>query len=292
MENIVPGIHLPQQKLVEIDPFSPSWLPHVAGRKRPAGFDNMAGVKGVGTGIEDHPEVVPQKVARHEWSTTDSSLIASVTAALADAAVQHNNSVPNSCLIGDAIKTTEQMPPTLPSVEPEQEIFVAEIKRIRCVGSWDFRRTFDLDPNESWDMQLVQTRYRQLMRLLHPDKRCKAAETRAGGRTLCDEAVELVQQALQNAKRELNVTPDSSQQAQQSMRRLQEVQRQRARQAMQRQQQAEVGRLSADIDRALAGNPNAPSRGVGHFVPKADPPDATARQIVNLLSQMVPPQRA
>merc|ERR1719210_1361227 len=177
-------------------------------------------------------------------------------------------------MIGAATRTMEQVAPTLPSVEPEEEIFAAEVKRIRSVGSWDFRRTLNLDPSESWDLQVVQTRYRHLMRLLHPDKRCKAGEIRAGGRIPCDEAVELVQQALQNAKRELNVTQDSSQQAQQSMRRLQEVQRQRARQAMQRQQQAEVGRLVADIDRALAGNPNAPSRGVGQFVPKADPPDA------------------
>jgi len=38
------------------------------------------------------------------------------------------------------------------------------------------------------------------MRLLHPDKRTRDEEIRAGGKNLCDEAVRLIQKAVESAK--------------------------------------------------------------------------------------------
>uniref|UniRef100_A0A7S4QE34 J domain-containing protein n=1 Tax=Alexandrium monilatum TaxID=311494 RepID=A0A7S4QE34_9DINO len=168
-------------------------------------------------------------------------------------------------------------------LDPEAELLVAEVRRVTDVGGSDYRRVLDLHPGESWDMQVVQTRFRQLMRLLHPDKRSKVGEARAGGREICDEAVNLVLEALQAAKRELlgGDEQDPQRRAQQDMRRLQEVQRQRARQAMHRQQQSAAGKLAADIDRALAPQTEA--------APSAEVPgrpDPTGREIAGLLARL------
>lgn len=180
-------------------------------------------------------------------------------------------------------------------LKPEDERFVAEVQRVRCVGvGGDYRRLFNLQPDESFDLPAVQTRYRQMMRLLHPDKRSAESEAQAGGREVCDEAIRLAQSALETAKQELGgYEADPTRRAQEGMRRLQEVQRQLARQAQFRHQQAssvqEVGQLTTEIDRALAEQISRLAPGVP--APVAVPPaamgsDSKAQKIVDLLAQL------
>lgn len=169
--------------------------------------------------------------------------------------------------------------------DPDADRVTSEVRRIRDVGSSDYRRVLDLHPAESWDIQAVQSRYRQLMRLLHPDKRSKVAEARAGGREVCDEAVGLLLGALQSAKQELGAGSEQDPQrlAQQDMRRLQEMQRQRARQAMQRSQELQAGALAADIEKALASSRPEGAGGAGGNARQLDP---TGDKIVGLLAQL------
>jgi len=187
----------------------------------------------------------------------------------------------------------------------DEERVVAEVRRIRGVGSSNYRRLFELQPSESFDLQVVQTRYRQLMRLLHPDKRSALGEAQAGGREVCDEAIRLAQRALETARQELGgYEADPTRRAQESMRRMQEVQRQQARQALVRQQQAEVGELSCEIDKVLARQLGAAAAGpagspLGGAAPSPPPScsagaarpaatDATSQQIADLLARMAP----
>lgn len=175
----------------------------------------------------------------------------------------------------------------LSPASPEEEALVAEVNRIRGAGGCDFRRIMGVNSGEAWDMTAIQSRYRHIMRLLHPDKRSKGGEARAGGPEACDEAIGLVQVALESAKREIGISADLDPTAnlQQGMRRMQEVQRARARQAaqlqQQRQQKNDIGSLAADLDRALAGG-----------APPVDPragsaqEDRKAKQIVDLLAQL------
>jgi len=134
---------------------------------------------------------------------------------------------------------------------------VAEVLRIvRCKSSADYRQVLGLPMHEACDLQAVQSRYRQLMRLLHPDKRRVEDEARAGGRDVCDEAVRRVQRALESARGSSSPTasasasaaawgaeapPRSEAPALASLRRMQEIQRQQARQAMQRLREGAVG---------------------------------------------------
>lgn len=188
--------------------------------------------------------------------------------------------------------------------KPVDERVAAEVQRIRSIGIGDYRRILELQPSESHDLQAVQTKYRQLMRLLHPDKRSAQGELRAGGRDVCDDAVRIVQHALKTAKDDLEgYEPDAERRRQESMRRIQEMQRQNARHAAQRHQQTQVGQLSTEIDRALAaavggnlssssignnmmggmqaGYAGAAYAGAGHA--GASSPDAKAQEIMNLL---------
>lgn len=181
------------------------------------------------------------------------------------------------------------LPPGKPGGNDERAL-AAEVRRIRlCVGAPNqHRQVLGLEPPYCWNLQLVQSRYRQLMRLLHPDKRSKAAEALAGGHSACDEAVSLVQAALQKAKQEVQTGPDPVQLAQDSMRRMQEAERQRARYAMQRQQQLEVSTLAEDVERALA-EVAMPDERAGVQI-GFQRPDNTAQEIMSLLAQLAPGQ--
>jgi len=172
------------------------------------------------------------------------------------------------------------------------ELLVAEVQRIRAAGvSDDYRRVLDLHPGECWDLPSIQSRYRNLMRLLHPDKRGIAAEARAGGRECCDEAITILQRAVEQAKQEVGKDLDPRMRVQQDMRRMQEIQRTRARQAMQRHQQPQASSLAADIDRALAACPrcgvvNCSKReclATSHMQP-----DPTSQKILEALAQLTP----
>jgi len=124
--------------------------------------------------------------------------------------------------------------------------FAVEVRRITCAGR-AARDILGLLPSQLGDLQAIQSKYRQLMRLLHPDKRRADDEANAGGRELCDEAVSLVQQALEDAKRDAAswLRREAQQQEVHSnpLHRVQEVQRQQARSAMHRQQRPQSASL-------------------------------------------------
>jgi len=175
--------------------------------------------------------------------------------------------------------------------EPDEDLLIAEVQRIRSAGvSDDYRRVFDLHPGECWDLPTIQSRYRSLMRLLHPDKRGIQAEALAGGRECCDEAIAILQRAVDQAKREVvGKNLDPRLQAQQDMRRMQEIQRTRARQAMQRHYQSQASSLADDIDRALAACPRCGCVNCSQtecLAAARAQPDPTSQKIMEALAQL------
>ncbi|CAE8637177.1 unnamed protein product, partial [Polarella glacialis] len=186
--------------------------------------------------------------------------------------------------------SASQMPAAAasPPARAEETSLAAEVQRIRPIVKLrncpadDFNAIFGIPPHQEPDLQVVQSRYRQLMRLLHPDKRGLHAQTESLSLHACDEAFEMVQKALEVAKKEIEAGPDPSKIAMQSMRRMQEMQRERTRQAAHRQHEAEVGSLVADVERALASASNTwpPA------APEVPASDLTAQQIMGLLAQL------
>eukprot|EP00438_Fugacium_kawagutii_P022450 Skav227537 [mRNA] locus=scaffold3314:192289:206859:+ [translate_table: standard] len=160
--------------------------------------------------------------------------------------------------------------------DPGQSL-ASEVSRIRAAAVDDYREILGLSQEGDLELSQVQSRYRQIMRLLHPDKRGNASLGPAA-LTACDEAMERVQQALQGLKKEIEVGPDPSFVARQSMRRMQELQRLRAQQARQRQQEQQMGMLLKDLDQARDVHSSAASS------PKED--DAT-NQILQLLASQL-----
>jgi len=170
------------------------------------------------------------------------------------------------------------------------ETVAAEVQRIVSIGKKDYRRVLDLQPSEWQDLQVVQSKYRRLMRLLHPDKRRKADEVRAGGKDRCDMAVSLIQEALNSAKREAQPIqippdpPDPQSDLKERMRQMQEAQRRQARMSMQRQRVCEepaplnVESLLSDISQALG---ESSSRSEPASTPSN--PNTTA-ELINLLA--------
>jgi len=134
----------------------------------------------------------------------------------------------------------------MPWVAPSpDDTFVAEVWRITCAGGSDYRRVLGLKPSEAESVQAAESRYRQLMRILHPDKRRVDEEERAGGKELCDEAIALVQRALDRAKEDIPKA-HAVQATHNTMQRMQERQRQQARDAMRRQREHEEQREASD----------------------------------------------
>lgn len=121
----------------------------------------------------------------------------------------------------------------LGNVEAEDHSqIVREVHRILESQAGDYARILDLPFEERHDLQTIQTRYRRLMRLLHPDKRSKEDEVLVGGRENCDTALQIVQEACSLAKQDADSRPRPK--PSEVHLRLQEIQRQQARQAMQR----------------------------------------------------------
>jgi hypothetical protein len=75
------------------------------------------------------------------------------------------------------------------------------VRRVVRGSGADFREVLGLEPGTT-DMKTIQSRYRQLMRMLHPDKRTAEEEAMVGGKNVCDEAVAMVQKAMQAAKQD------------------------------------------------------------------------------------------
>lgn len=168
----------------------------------------------------------------------------------------------------DAIRTADSAGPRVvaPPGASGEECFEGEVRRIVACRDGDHVGILGLHTAELTDMQVVQSKYRRLMRLLHPDKRRKEEEARAGGKERCDEAVRRVQKAVEGIKQggvALSM-PQEEPEHIQRMRRMQEIQRTQARQAHQRQEVArpreaelDVGSLLGDLSRALGGGPAA-----------------------------------
>lgn len=179
---------------------------------------------------------------------------------------------------------------------PQDGGFVAEVLRIQSASPLDWRCVLGLHPAECQDLQSIQSRYRHLMLMLHPDKRRKDEEAAVGGREVCDALVGVVQQALHRARKALE--PDPATQAHERMRQMQELQRQQAREAQERQQrdqsaaaEAEAGALLANVERSLllADLQSKLAQGAGSPRPAAasstgPPPSEATQEILSLLA--------
>ena len=78
------------------------------------------------------------------------------------------------------------------------ESLAKEVRRIQ--GARDFTELLGFADGEQRSWKAAESKYRQLMRLLHPDKRTEQGEARAGGKAECVEAYNKVQDALQKAR--------------------------------------------------------------------------------------------
>lgn len=193
--------------------------------------------------------------------------------------------------------------------------FAAEVRRVLACAPANHRGILGLVAEECGDAQAIQSRYRHLMRLLHPDKRRADEEEEAGGKARCNEAVGLVQKALAAAKKAAQDDPrllaqsrharmqeEQRLQARQAptqpasaegttrgtheVTRLQEIQRTMARQAQRRAANdaaneqlaapADVGALLASLSRVTAGSFGAPA--------STPPASNTTAQIMGLLA--------
>ncbi|CAL1136995.1 unnamed protein product [Cladocopium goreaui] len=159
--------------------------------------------------------------------------------------------------LNEALEEARRSMGSTPMPEPGMSLS-SEVARIRAAAVDDYREILGLSQEGDLEVSQVQSRYRQIMRLLHPDKR--DASMSAAALTACDEAMERVQQALQGLKKEIEVGPDPSFVARQSMRRMQELQRLRAQQARQRQEEQQMGMLLKDLDQV---QPDVSSVGAG-----------------------------
>lgn len=198
----------------------------------------------------------------------------------ASLAAEDTRQVPSAALQAGRLSFDE----ILPAPPSADETFASEVWRITGVGIPDYKRVFGLEQSEFDDLQLIQSKYRHLMRLLHPDKRRKDEEARAGGKERCDLAVRLVQEALSKAKKQVQPTTDSKQDLQEEMRRMQEMQRRRARMAMQRQvpsndatAPSDVESLLSDISQALGSSGTAPAESTT---------SSTTAELIGLLANM------
>eukprot|EP00913_Durusdinium_trenchii_P021529 g20231.t1 len=90
--------------------------------------------------------------------------------------------------------------PQMPEESEPSLNLTSEVSRIRLAAVDDYREILGLSQEGDLELSAVQSKYRQIMRLLHPDKR--DASMGAASQTACDEAMERVQQALQGLKKE------------------------------------------------------------------------------------------
>lgn len=282
VEVVAPSLYAAHSEFYD----SPLWPPPLASRKRCSFNGDEDSFSGHAASGYEGP---PRKASRRSWGH-----FADVTSDEPRASFAGGQQKDSSwaAAAGSSFRGVgPDSPPPVTPLEPgcrEEEVVAAqvlrsEVVRIRLCSGTDFRRVLDVPLEESRDLQAVQSRYRQFLLLLHPDKRSQVSETYAGGRVACDEALALVQRAFQTAKRELDTDPERPTSAQDGMRRMQEVQRERARQAMRRQKSAEVEALSADLEAALASSAATSAAPVASA-------DATSQRIYDLLARMGAPK--
>lgn len=91
-------------------------------------------------------------------------------------------------------KVNERLPRDL----PPDEALAAEVRRINACRDSDYRSILELD--KAANVDTAKSHYRQIMRLLHPDKRTSVGEELAGGKDPCDQAMQKVQASLKQAE--------------------------------------------------------------------------------------------
>lgn len=188
--------------------------------------------------------------------------------------------VPSAALQAGRLSLDAYMP-----VPPgPEETFAAEVWRITGMGNADYRCVLGLEPSEWGDLQAVQSRYRRLMRLLHPDKRREDEQTRAGGKERCDLAVRLVQEAMGKARDQAK--PDPQKDVKESMRRNQELQRRQSRTAMQRQAPKANEAVDLDAESLLSEISDALGEGGPVRGATTPPPSDTTSELLGLLASM------
>lgn len=89
------------------------------------------------------------------------------------------------------------VPAAAPPPRNNDEDLAAEVARISAERPWNWRGILGIQHGEE---ACHDRRYRQLMKVLHPDKRTESGELLAGGREQCDDAIRIVQCALEMAK--------------------------------------------------------------------------------------------
>lgn len=252
------------------------WPPEMAAQKRP-----VVQVHDISDGEEE-----PPKVRRRQGDEPPPAFGAALgrlilgQEALVDEIIAEANRLGPAPLEGQAS----------PASTDREETLASEVSRISRAPADDVREILGLGCDMELELPVVQSRYRQIMRLLHPDKRSAEAEASAGGRVACEEAFQRVQIALEAAKKEIEKGPDPCNIARQSMRRMQELQRQRTQQAMQRQREDQAGGLMKDLATASRASPEPGRESLQkqRCGPSAESTeeDATAQEIMQLLAQM------
>lgn len=189
--------------------------------------------------------------------------------------------VPSAALEAGRLSFDEYMP----APPGHDDTFASEVWRITGVGAADYIRLFELQSHECHDLQVIQSKYRRLMRLLHPDKRRQDEEQQAGGKDRCDRAVRLVQEAMAKAKKD--VQPDPEQDLKNEMRRMQEMKRQQARMAMQRQaEKSQAAPAVPDMDSLLSDISQVLGAGTSQAATTAPPTSTTTTELMDLLASM------
>mmetsp|Transcript_7366 Transcript_7366/g.16088 ORF Transcript_7366/g.16088 Transcript_7366/m.16088 type:complete len:416 (+) Transcript_7366:39-1286(+) len=90
------------------------------------------------------------------------------------------------------------------SVAPaeQDELFAKEVQRIHNAHASDWTRILGISRGDEASIQVAKSRYRQSMKLLHPDKRTESGERRAGGKEVCDSAMHKLLEAVDMANKQ------------------------------------------------------------------------------------------
>ena len=135
------------------------------------------------------PEDKPQAAAAAEEPTSPPRPMPPPAPASASAAWPQQSAYPVE--VGRSSSSTARSP----SEQRRDGALAEEVQRIQIVKPGDFHIVLGFTIGEPMTLQLVTSRYRQLMRLLHPDKRTDAGIARAGGLAACEKALERVMEA-------------------------------------------------------------------------------------------------
>merc|ERR1712110_732052 len=77
------------------------------------------------------------------------------------------------------------------------DLLASEVRRIMSVAQQNHKAVLGFANTEQISSANAKSRYRQLMKVLHPDKRSAVGEAHCGGKEVCDKAMDRVQKAEQ-----------------------------------------------------------------------------------------------